>query len=127
MHPLSATLTAEEARDHWSELMILARRKHVHCENPPQVWSVMDGLLYELSTAIEDFRETDLPAAALALRPLRQRIYGILLHEKPRSLERIVVKEWCMHGEDSLVRPTLVEPVNLQGRECHQLILYIVL
>jgi hypothetical protein len=122
MKLLSPTLTAEEPRDPWSKVMTVARRKHVHCENPPQVWAILDGLLYECSTAIEDFRETDLPAAALALRPLRQRIYGLLLHEKPRNLEPIVVTEWCMHGEHSLQRPVLVEPVDLQGRECRQLI-----
>jgi hypothetical protein len=125
MQPLSATLTAEEPKDNWSKVLTIARRKHVVCENPPQVWAVLDGLLFECSTAIEDFRETDLPAAALALRPLRQRIYGLLLHEKPRSLAPIVVTEWCMHGEDSLERPALVEPVDLQGRECQHLILCI--
>jgi hypothetical protein len=83
----------------------------------------MNGLLYESGTAIEDFREIDLPSAALALRPLRQRIYGLLLHERPRrSHEPVVVTEWCVHGEDSLEWPALVEPVNIQGRECLQLI-----
>lgn len=106
--------------------MSLTRRRHIHCENPPQVWAVMNGLLYECSTGIEDFRESDLPPAALALRPLRRRIYGLLLHEKPRrSREPIVVTEWCMHGENSLVQPALVEPVDIQGRECQQLILYV--
>ncbi|PNF27038.1 hypothetical protein B7P43_G10404, partial [Cryptotermes secundus] len=105
---------AGEPKDHWNKLMSLARRRHVHCENPPEVWSVMSGLLYECSTAIEDFRESDLPPAALALRPLRQRIYGLLLHEKPRrSREPIVIREWCMHGEDSLVQPALVQPVDI--------------
>lgn len=105
--------------------MSLAKRRHAHCENPPQVLSVMHEQLFESSTAMEDFRELDLPPAALALRPLRQRIYGLLLHEKPRtSHEPIVVTEWCMHGEDSLLEPALVEPVAIQGREQQQLYIY---
>lgn len=102
--------------------MSLARRRHVHCENPPQVWAVLNELLYESSTAIEDFREIDIPPAALALRPLRQRIYGLLLHEKPRTSHHpMVVTEWCMHGDDSLSQPAQIEPVSIPGMEYQQL------
>jgi hypothetical protein len=86
------------------------------------MWALMNNQLFESSTAIEDFRENDLPPSALAYRPLRQRIYWLLLHEKPRPGPKpIVVTEWCMHGDDSLVQPALVEPINIQGRECQQL------
>lgn len=102
--------------------MSLARRRHAHCENPPQILAVMNEKLFESGTIMEDFRELDLPPVALALQPLRRRIYGLLLHEKPRTgSEPIVVTEWCMHGGDSLVRPALVEPVAIQGREYQQL------
>jgi hypothetical protein len=125
MHPFSAT-AKDEPEDHWSRLISLARRRHIHCENPPQLLAIMNEQLFESSTAMEDFREPDLPPAALALRPLRRRIYGLLLHEKPRTgLEPVVVTEWCMHGEDSLVQPALVEPVAIQGREYQQLTLFI--
>ncbi|XP_069680027.1 constitutive coactivator of peroxisome proliferator-activated receptor gamma-like [Periplaneta americana] len=108
----------EEPTSEWSKIMSLARRRHTRCENPAPVWAVMNGLPYESSTALEDFREMDLPPAALALRPLRQRIYGLLLHEKPKtSSEPVTVQEWCMYGEDSLIQPALVEPVNIKGRE----------
>jgi hypothetical protein len=100
--------------------MSLARRRHIHCENPPQMWGVLNEQLYELGTVLEDFRECDLPPSGLALRPLRQRIYGLLLHEKPRTNHPIVVTEWCMHGDDSLSQPALVEPVSIPGMEYQQ-------
>jgi hypothetical protein len=101
--------------------MSFARRRHIRCENPPQMWAVLNELLYESGTAMEDFRESDLPPTAIALRPLRQRIYGLLLHEKPRtSRHPIVVTEWCMHGDDSLSQPARVEPVGLPGMEYQQ-------
>lgn len=103
-------------KDHWSQLMSLARRRHIQCENPSQMWGVLNELLYEVGTGVEDFREGDLPPTALALRPLRQRIYGLLLHEKPRTSHHpIVVTEWCMHGKDSLSQPARVEPVSIPG------------
>jgi hypothetical protein len=81
------------------------------------MWGVMKCQIYDSSTIMEDFREDDLPPSALALRLLRQRIYGLLLREKPTSgSEAIVVTEWCMHGEDSLKEPALVRPVILQGK-----------
>jgi hypothetical protein len=98
--------------------MSLARRRHIRCENPSQMWGVLNELLYEMGTALEDFRESDLPPAALALRPLRQRIYGLLLHEKPRTSDHpTVVTEWCMHGDGSLSQPAQVEPVSIPGMD----------
>ncbi|PSN48956.1 hypothetical protein C0J52_11365 [Blattella germanica] len=103
--------------DHWNHLLSMAKRRHKRCEAPPQLWAIMSFQLYESSTALEDFREGDLPPAALAMRPLRQRVYGLLLREKPTSEDvPIVVTEWCMHGEDSLKHPALVRPAILQGR-----------
>lgn len=105
--------------DNWNVLMSMAKKKLIHCEFPPHIWSVMSCQLYESSTALEDFREDDLPPAALALRLLRKRIYGLLLREKPSSPgEAIVVTEWCMHGEESLNNPALVRPAIVQG-EAH--------
>ncbi|XP_021937995.1 constitutive coactivator of peroxisome proliferator-activated receptor gamma-like isoform X2 [Zootermopsis nevadensis] len=102
-------------KDHWSQLMSFARRRHVCCENPYQVFAVMNEQMFESCTPMEDIRELDIPPAAVALRPLRQRIYGLLLHEKPKTgHEPVVVTEWCMHGDDSIELPALVEPVTIQ-------------
>ena len=85
------------------------------------MWGVLNELLFESGTTMEDFRESDIPPTALALLPLRQRIYGLLLHEKPRTSHHpVVVTEWCMHGDDSLSQPAQVEPVGIPGMEYQQ-------
>ncbi|KAJ9580161.1 hypothetical protein L9F63_004178, partial [Diploptera punctata] len=104
----------ETPSDNWNKLMSMAKKKLIHCEIPPQLWAIMNCQLYESSTALEDFREHDLPPSAIAFRPLRQRIYGLLLREKPTSGKAVIVTEWCMHGEESLNNPVLVRPVILQ-------------
>ncbi|GLG99191.1 Uncharacterized protein GBIM_05708 [Gryllus bimaculatus] len=72
------------------------------------VYAIMCGLPYESSTGLEDFRKLELPPSAAVYQPLRQRIYGIILHEMPGDPENRVVEEWCMAGEGSLNGPSRV-------------------
>lgn len=74
--------------------MKLAREKHLSCDVPPHLYPVMLGEAYELSVALEDYSK-DVEPTAKIYKPLRQRIYGVLLHDKP---EATTVKEWCVEG-----------------------------
>lgn len=72
------------------------------------VYAIMHGLPYESSTALEDFRRTEMPPSADVYSTLRQRIYGIILHDSPGNHE---VKEWCMRGENSLAKASSVSVI----------------
>uniref|UniRef100_A0A1B6M3J8 Constitutive coactivator of peroxisome proliferator-activated receptor gamma n=1 Tax=Graphocephala atropunctata TaxID=36148 RepID=A0A1B6M3J8_9HEMI len=113
--PTSATGQVIEERgrnNHWSRLVTEARHKHKTNEFPSMVYAIMSGLPFESSTSVEDFRKNDLPTFASATQPIRERIYGILLQEKPlpESGEHLV-PEWCMEGPGSLDQPNYVPAV----------------
>jgi hypothetical protein len=55
------------------------------------MYPVMLGKVYELSISLEDYSCSDIVPTAKIYQPLRQRIYGVLLHEKPKAT---AVKEW---------------------------------
>lgn len=58
--------------------------------------------------------------AVQATMTLRQRVYGILLQEKPypHRQQHHVVEEWCMAGPGSLDQPNFVAAVPAQS-ECN--------
>ena len=55
-----------------------------------------------MSGSLEDSSRGDKSVAKI-YRPLRQRIYGVLLHEKPTVT---AVKEWCVEGSTVPSQPT---------------------
>ena len=64
---------------------------------------VLEGEAYDLSTVLEDFRNQEIPPTGSILRKFRQRLYGVMLHEKPGAAGGpILVPEWCMTGLGSL-------------------------
>ena len=63
---------------------------------------VFRGEAYEFSTVLEDYRNQEIPAIAHFMRKFRQRLYGVMFHEKPTYGEEIFVPEWCMTGPGSL-------------------------
>ncbi|XP_063242329.1 constitutive coactivator of peroxisome proliferator-activated receptor gamma-like isoform X1 [Bacillus rossius redtenbacheri] len=116
---VDASRPEERARtpaDHWERVVARARERHVAGDAPHLLLAVMTGLPYELSTGLEDFRRPDLPPAATALRDLRRRAYGLLLHERPEA-GLPAVEEWCMAGPDSLRRPDVAAALPVPG--CH--------
>ncbi|XP_046669806.1 constitutive coactivator of peroxisome proliferator-activated receptor gamma-like [Homalodisca vitripennis] len=98
-----------DMNDHWSRLVAEARYRHQINELPSMVYAIMSGLPFESATSIEDFRKNDLPTFASATQPIRERIYGILLQEKPLPESGAhLVPEWCMAGPGSLDQPNYV-------------------
>jgi hypothetical protein len=62
-----------------------------------------------MSGSVEDYCKGDMPVAKI-YRPLRQRIYGVLLHEKPTVT---AVKEWCVESSTVPSQPTDVQVVRM--------------
>lgn len=69
-----------------------------------------------MSTALEDCRIT-MPPSAVALRLMRQRLYGVALREYPgQSYKDILVKEWCVSGPESLRNAKEVSGIPPPGK-----------
>jgi hypothetical protein len=64
-----------------------------------------------MSGCLEDYRTGDMPVAKI-YRPLRERIYGVLFHEKPTVR---AVKEWCVESSTVPRYPTGVQVVRLRS------------
>lgn len=76
-------------------LLSLARASYVSIDSQENIYNIMQKLPYELGTALEDCR-TSKPSA-VALRLMRQRIYGVALREYPeKSVNYLIVEEWCL-------------------------------
>ncbi|XP_018913372.2 constitutive coactivator of peroxisome proliferator-activated receptor gamma [Bemisia tabaci] len=98
---------------HWRNILKKAEELHKEGENSAVILNVMTGRPYRCSVVTEDLRRQDLPPSAACLRSLRQRMYGILLMEKPADLKPRFVEEWSPEKGDisrvahsHLVRPT---------------------
>ena len=83
--------------------------------------NVMEGGSTESSTRLEEYRDNPLtkdylPPNAKFLKKLYQRLWGVLLMEKPGALTQcranfaIQVEEWHMSGVGSLDKPTFCKP-----------------
>jgi hypothetical protein len=70
----------------------------------------MLGKPYELSVSVEDYGRSDIVPIATIYQPLRQRIYGVLLHEKPQAT---AVKEWCIDNIRVPTEPTEVSVTRI--------------
>jgi hypothetical protein len=64
-----------------------------------------------MSGSLEDYTKDDMPVAKI-YRPLRQRIYGVLFHEKPTYM---FFKEWCVESSTAPSNPTYVPVVRLHS------------
>ncbi|XP_069696021.1 constitutive coactivator of peroxisome proliferator-activated receptor gamma-like isoform X2 [Periplaneta americana] len=98
----------------WRRILDVARQKHESCSVTTHLYPVMIGEAFELSTALENYR-FEIPHTAAIYRPLRQRIYGILLHEKPGAA---IVKEWCIGSNQIPTEPLevpIIRPDNHPG------------
>jgi hypothetical protein len=80
--------------DNWRQILKLAEQKHRSCQVIKYLYSIMSWEVYQMSGSLEDYKKGDMPVAKI-YRPLRQRIYGVLFHEKSTVM---VVKEWCVEG-----------------------------
>jgi hypothetical protein len=83
------------------------------------LYVIISQKVYEMSGSLEDYTKDDVPVATI-YRPLRQRIYGVLFHEKPTDMvgkkpADMVVKEWCVESSTVPSNPTDVRAVILHS------------
>lgn len=106
--------------DAWSRVLSVAEERLRNVLLPVSAWGVLSKQVYECSPCLEDLRVTtdynedpeEQPSATIT-RPLRRRLYGILLHEI-RHLGPVVT-EWCGENEESYQNPVTVEPEYIRG------------
>ncbi|XP_075807724.1 constitutive coactivator of peroxisome proliferator-activated receptor gamma isoform X1 [Microtus pennsylvanicus] len=102
-----------------SEILKVARMHHVHSESY-LVYNIMSTGEIECSNTLEDELDQALPSQAFIYRPVRQRVYALLLGDwKDGARSGPVVKEWFVYPGNSLKHPDLVRPlqVTIQGRK----------
>nr|XP_048277598.1 constitutive coactivator of peroxisome proliferator-activated receptor gamma isoform X2 [Myodes glareolus]XP_048277608.1 constitutive coactivator of peroxisome proliferator-activated receptor gamma isoform X2 [Myodes glareolus] len=100
-----------------SGILKVARMQHVHSESY-LVYNIMSTGEIECSNTLEDELDQALPSQAFIYRPVRQRVYSLLLRDwKDGASTEPVVKEWFVYPGNSLKHPDLVRPlqVTVQG------------
>ncbi|KAM7240781.1 hypothetical protein CapIbe_008687 [Capra ibex] len=99
------------------EILKVARAQHVRAESY-LVYSVMSSGEVECSSSLEDATDQALPSQAFVYRPVRQRVYSLLLGGGGGgSSTGPAVKEWFVYSGNPLRQPDLVRPLqmNLPG------------
>ncbi|KAM7135817.1 constitutive coactivator of peroxisome proliferator-activated receptor gamma isoform 2-T2 [Molossus nigricans] len=99
------------------EILEVARARHVQAESY-LVYNIMANGEIECSNTLEDALDQALPSQAFAYRPVRQRVYSLLLagsHDGASSCPP--VQEWFVYSGNPLRHPDLVRPlqVNIPG------------
>jgi hypothetical protein len=95
--------------DNWQQILKLAEQKHRSCQVPSYLYAIILRKVYEMSGSLEDYRTDDVPVAQI-YQPLRQRIYGLLFHEKPTVMS---VEEWCVESSEVPSDPNDVPVMRL--------------
>lgn len=97
--------------DNWQQILNIAEQKHRSCQVSSYLYRIISWNVYELSGCLEDYSKNVTPVAEI-YRPLRQRIYGVLLHEKPTVT---AVEEWCVESSKVPSQPTDVRVVRMRS------------
>uniref|UniRef100_A0A8C6IA06 Constitutive coactivator of peroxisome proliferator-activated receptor gamma n=1 Tax=Mus spicilegus TaxID=10103 RepID=A0A8C6IA06_MUSSI len=96
-----------------SEILKVARMHHVHSESY-LVYNILSSGEIECSNTLEDELDQALPSQAFIYRPVRQRVYALLLGDwKDGASTGPVVKEWFVYPGNSLKHPDLVRPLQM--------------
>ncbi|XP_052606668.1 constitutive coactivator of peroxisome proliferator-activated receptor gamma isoform X1 [Peromyscus californicus insignis] len=96
-----------------SEILKVAKMNHVHSESY-LVYNIMSSGEIECSNTLEDELDQALPSQAFIYRPVRQRVYWLLLGDwKDGASTGPVVKEWFVYPGNPLKQPDLVRPLQM--------------
>ncbi|XP_044616773.2 constitutive coactivator of peroxisome proliferator-activated receptor gamma isoform X3 [Equus asinus] len=99
------------------EILKVAQAQHVQGESY-LVYNIMSSGEIECSNTLEDALDQALPSQAFVYRPVRQRVYALLLGDgRDDSSSCPTVKEWFVYSGNPLKHPDLVRPLpmNLAG------------
>ncbi|XP_007445988.1 PREDICTED: constitutive coactivator of peroxisome proliferator-activated receptor gamma isoform X1 [Lipotes vexillifer] len=95
------------------EILKVARAHHVHAESY-LVYNVMSSGEVECSNSLEDAMDQALPSQAFVYRPVRQRVYSLLLGDGQGGASTCpTVKEWFVYSGNPLRQPDLVRPLQM--------------
>lgn len=96
-----------------SKILEVARMHHVHSESY-LVYNIISSGEIECSNTLEDELDQALPSQAFIYRPVRQRVYSLLLGGwKDGASTSPVVKEWFVYPGNPLKHPDLVRPLQM--------------
>uniref|UniRef100_A0A8C5XI30 Constitutive coactivator of peroxisome proliferator-activated receptor gamma n=2 Tax=Microcebus murinus TaxID=30608 RepID=A0A8C5XI30_MICMU len=96
-----------------TEILEVARTHHVQAESY-LVYSIMSSGEIECSNTLEDELDQALPSQAFIYRPIRQRVYSLLLGGCKDGISSCpAVKEWFVYPGNPLRHPDLVRPLPM--------------
>ncbi|XP_066228965.1 constitutive coactivator of peroxisome proliferator-activated receptor gamma isoform X2 [Saccopteryx leptura] len=96
-----------------TEILKVARARHVQAESY-LVYNIMSRGEIECSNTLEDALDQALPSQAFVYRPVRQRVYCLLLAEGRDDLSSSPpVQEWFVYAGNPLRHPDLVRPLQM--------------
>ncbi|XP_047413505.1 constitutive coactivator of peroxisome proliferator-activated receptor gamma isoform X2 [Sciurus carolinensis] len=95
------------------EILKVARMHHVQAESY-LVYSIISRGEVECSSTLEDELDQALPSQAFVYRPVRQRVYALLLGGcRDDTSASPAVKEWFVYPGNPLRHPDLVRPLPM--------------
>ncbi|XP_026310786.1 constitutive coactivator of peroxisome proliferator-activated receptor gamma isoform X3 [Piliocolobus tephrosceles] len=96
-----------------TEILKIARTHHVQAESY-LVYNIMSSGEIECSNTLEDELDQALPSQAFIYRPIRQRVYSLLLEDCQGVASTCpAVKEWFVYPGNPLRHPDLVRPLQM--------------
>ncbi|XP_037857174.1 constitutive coactivator of peroxisome proliferator-activated receptor gamma isoform X2 [Chlorocebus sabaeus] len=96
-----------------TEILKIARTHHVQAESY-LVYNIMSSGEIECSNTLEDELDQALPSQAFIYRPIRQRVYSLLLEDCQDVASTCpAVKEWFVYPGNPLRHPDLVRPLQM--------------
>nr|XP_019568205.1 PREDICTED: constitutive coactivator of peroxisome proliferator-activated receptor gamma isoform X2 [Rhinolophus sinicus] len=100
-----------------TEILKIARMRHVQGESY-LVYNILTSGEIECSNTLEDALDQALPSQAFVYRPVRQRVYSLLLGSSQDGASSCpTVREWFVYSGNPLRHPDLVRPLpmNIPG------------
>ncbi|EPY82123.1 constitutive coactivator of peroxisome proliferator-activated receptor gamma-like protein [Camelus ferus] len=95
------------------EILKVARAHHVQAESY-LVYNVLSSGEVECGNSLEDALDRTLPGQAQVYRPVRQRVYSLLLGGSQGDASTCpTVKEWFVYSGNPLRHPDLVRPLQM--------------
>ncbi|XP_048661715.1 constitutive coactivator of peroxisome proliferator-activated receptor gamma isoform X5 [Marmota marmota marmota] len=95
------------------EILKVARMHHIQAESY-LVYSIVSSGEIECSNTLEDELDQALPSQAFVYRPVRQRVYTLLLGSCRDDISAsLAVKEWFVYPGNPLRHPDLVRPLPM--------------
>ncbi|XP_045433039.1 constitutive coactivator of peroxisome proliferator-activated receptor gamma isoform X3 [Pipistrellus kuhlii] len=95
-----------------TEILKVARAQHVQAESY-LVYNIMASGEIECSNTLEDVLDQALPSQAFVYRPVRQRVYSLLLADGQDGASCPPVQEWFVYSGNPLTHPDLVRPLQI--------------